>query len=95
MTLKTHADLDGLGASEGALITWTIPANMRRSSVDAFPGRRGSGMAVGMPVQPMNLPTAARTGDDGESWLALVVVLCLAILLVSRLKANDKSKDKS
>jgi hypothetical protein len=52
-------------------------------------------MAVGMPVQPMNLPTAARTGDDGESWLALVVVLCLAILLVSRLKANDKSKDKS
>ena len=33
----TRADLDGLGASEGASITWTIPANMRRDQADGFP----------------------------------------------------------
>jgi hypothetical protein len=89
--LTTKADLDGLGASEGALLTWTIPASLSGAQLNSFPGRQ----TYGMPVEPMNLPTAARTGNDGESWLALVVVLCLAILLVSRLKANDKSKDKS
>jgi len=93
VTLKTHADLDGLGASEGALITWPIPANLpgnvrsgfpgRRSSADGFPARRrGYAMAVGMAAQPVNAPSAARSGINAASWLKLGVVLCLAILLV-------------
>jgi hypothetical protein len=85
--MRTHADLDGLGASEGALITWTIPANMRRTEANGFPGRQAYGMAV----QPLNLPTAARTENYDRSWWFFAVVLCLAILLVSRLKSNEKN----
>ena len=88
--MRTHADLDGLGASEGALITWTIPANLRRTEANVFPGRQTYGMAV----QPMNLPTAARTGNYDPSWLVFAVVLCLAIFLVSRLKSNDKTNGR-
>jgi hypothetical protein len=42
----------------------------------------------------MNLPTAARTGSYDRTWLAFAIVLCLALLLVTLLKTNDKSKDK-
>jgi len=76
----THADLDGLGASEGALITWTIPSNMRRTM-----GPEGGW------VSPMNLPTAARTGNYDSSWWVFAVVLCLAFFLVSRLKSGGRS----
>jgi hypothetical protein len=85
--MTTRADLDGLGASEGASIIWSIPANMRRTEVNGFPGRQTYGMAA----QPMNLPTAARTENYDSSWLVFAVVLCLAIFLVSLLKSSGKS----
>ena len=85
--MTTHADLDGLGASEGALTTWSIPANMRRTEANGFPGRQSYGMAT----QPLNLPTAARTENYDSSWLVFSVVLCLAIFLVSFLKSSGKS----
>jgi len=82
VTLKTHADLDGLGASEGALITWPIPANLPGNVRSGFPGRRGYAMVAGMAAQPAQAPSAARSGINAASWLKLGVVLCLAILLV-------------
>jgi hypothetical protein len=89
--MTPHADLDGLGASEGVSIIWTIPANMRRTEANIFPGRQAYGLAV----QPMNLPAAARGGNYDSSWLVFAFVLCLAIFLVSRLKSSGKSNDKS
>jgi hypothetical protein len=87
--LKTLADLDGLGASESALITWTISAGLGRT-FETAPVRP----AYETPARPMNLPTAARTGSYDRTWLAFAIVLCLALLLVTLLKTNDKSKDK-
>jgi len=87
--LTTHADLDGLGASEGALIIWTIPASLG-SAFQVAPVRPAYETAP----QPMNLPTAARTGSYDTTWLAFAIVLCLALLLVSLLKTHDKPKDK-
>jgi hypothetical protein len=86
-----HADLDGLGALEGASIIWTIPANMRRDQAGGFPGRPAYGMAV----QPMNLPTAARSGNYDSSWWFFAAVVCLAIFLVSRLKSSGKTNGRS
>jgi hypothetical protein len=90
VSLTTRADLDGLGASEGALITWTIPDGLPGARLNGLPGRP----AYGTTAQPMNLPTAARTGNNGTIWPAFAVVLCFALLLVSRLRTNDQSKDK-
>jgi len=81
--LKTLADLDGLGASEGALITWTISASLGKT-FEVAPGPP----ADATPAQPMNLPTAARAGSNDRLWLAFAIVLCLAVLLVSLLKTR-------
>ena len=87
VSISTRADLGGLGASEGALVTWTIPADLRRTLLDGSHGPRPSGTIV----QPLNSATAARTDNHAASWWVLALVLCLALFLVSRLKSNDKN----
>jgi hypothetical protein len=87
VSILTHAELAGLGASEGAAITWTIPADLPQT----LRGLSRGGQRYGTVVRPLNSPTAPAAGNDGASWWVLSIVLGLAILLVSRLKSNEKS----
>ena len=86
VSIVTRAEIGGLGASEGALRTWTVPGSRTGIPRDASPGVQPSRTVA----QPLNSAPAARSGNDATSWGIFALVMCLAIFLVRRLNSNGQ-----
>jgi hypothetical protein len=72
-----HAELAGLGPSDGPVITWTVARGFAQGEYPAaFP--------FGNPPGPA--PTGK--GTSGASWLVLGGLLLLAILLLRRIRSE-------
>lgn len=86
MIIVARAEIGGLGASEGALATWTIPASLTGMTRETSSGVQ--------PYETFDLPrnsgTAARGGNDATNWWILALVMCLVIFLVRRLNSRGQ-----
>jgi hypothetical protein len=72
-----HAELDGLGLTDGSGTTWVVPGGFaQQANPTAFPFSR--------------MPGATPTGEGTSrtSWLVLGCLLLLAILLLRRIRSE-------
>jgi LPXTG-motif cell wall-anchored protein len=76
-----HAELDGLGLSDGPGNTWMVPRGFaQQANPTAFPFGRPPG------------PTPAGEGTSGTSWLVLGCLLLLAVLLLRRKRSEHSPR---
>jgi hypothetical protein len=72
-----HAELDGLGPSDGPVISWAVS---RGFAQEVFSAARPSDSRPG--------PAPTGQGTSGTSWLVLGCVLLLAVLLLRRIRSE-------
>jgi hypothetical protein len=74
-----RAELDGLGAAQGPVVTWTVPENFAQAQ---SPEGRGFGFT----------PTRASSGTGAPGWSSWLGFVSLLLLVVVLLLIRTQSK---